>query len=78
VGLSREQILQTMLERRDERLAQQEARTDELAERVAVLESQIEDKTVQKSPSLPTRGLPLIGGALLAGIIVWQRREREN
>jgi hypothetical protein len=79
VGLPREAILQTLLQRRDAQIEQQAERLEDLEARIAALENALGDEAVQtEGPGRFVTNGSLLGGLLLIGVIVWQRRDREG
>jgi hypothetical protein len=79
VGLPREEILQTLLERRDAQIEQQEEQLEDLEARVAALEDALGDEIAQaEGPGRFATTWPLLGGLLLVGVAFWQRRGRDG
>lgn len=84
VGLPQEQILTTVLEKRDARVARLEARIDTLSDQNEQLVSRMNslERTVQKRKPAPLAGLSippwLLGGLLFGGIVIWQRKFGRN
>lgn len=83
VGLPNEQILQTVLARRDARIAELEAQVDTLSQRNAQLAERMDslERLVrqQEDGGGSLAGLPvsnwLFGGLLLGGLVLWRRHD---
>jgi len=80
VGLPREEILQMLLEVRDERIEQQTEQLEDLEERVAVLAAASADGTarVEDVGGFTMNSWALLGGLLLVGVLVWQHGGGKN
>jgi hypothetical protein len=79
VGLPREEILQTLLERRDAEIEQQEEELEALEARVAALEDAHGDEIAQAAGTGRfAMSWPLLGGLLLVGVALWQRGDRDG